>query len=49
MRNKKFDEKLYLESMYIDGYFPNFLVDKIKAMLMEIVHCFENAEYAELT
>jgi hypothetical protein len=27
----------YLEDMYRDSYFPNFLVDKIKGYLKEVV------------
>lgn len=27
----------YLKDMYIDGYFPNFLVDKVKAELVKVV------------
>lgn len=34
---EKFDEKLYLEDMYKDGYFPDFLVDKVKLLLIEVV------------
>ncbi len=31
----------YLNDMYIDGYFPNFLVDKIKAELVNVVEFLE--------
>lgn len=31
----------YLKDMYIDGYFPNFLVDKVKAELIKVVEFLE--------
>ncbi|WP_269431305.1 DUF5713 family protein [Paenibacillus algorifonticola] len=31
----------YLKEMYIDGYFPNFLVDKVKAELVKVVEFLE--------
>ncbi|WP_018758421.1 DUF5713 family protein [Paenibacillus terrigena] len=31
----------YLKDMYIDGYFPNFLVDKVKAELVKVVEFLE--------
>jgi hypothetical protein len=34
----------YLEDMYRDGYFPNFLVDKIKGYLKEVVSVLESGE-----
>jgi len=40
----KFNEKLYLEGMYSDDYFPNFLVDKVKAALAEAVGVLESGE-----
>jgi len=41
---KKFNEELYLKEMYSDGYFPNFLVDKIKDLLADIVNFLETGE-----
>ena len=32
-----FDEALLLEDMFNDDYYPNFLVDKIKALLVEVI------------
>ena len=43
---KKFDEEIYLVDMYEDGYFPDFLVDKIKALLQGIVTYLENGEHS---
>lgn len=40
----KFDEKLYLVEMYQDPYFPNFLVDKVKALLADAVIFLETGE-----
>nr|WP_268240155.1 DUF5713 family protein [Paenibacillus marchantiophytorum] len=31
----------YLKDMYNDGYFPNFLVDKVKAELVKVVRFLE--------
>ncbi len=42
---KKFDENYkLLDEMYSDGYFPDFLVDKIKEMLCDIITFLENGE-----
>ena len=41
---EKFDEKLYLVDMYNDEYFPRFLVDKIKVLMMEGVQLLESGE-----
>ena len=41
---KEFDETLYLQEMYRDDYFPNFLVDKIKSALEEVVEFLESGE-----
>lgn len=39
---KKFDENYeFLKEMYSDGYFPDFLVDKIKAELENVVTFLE--------
>jgi len=43
---KKFDEELYLADMYEDGYFPDFLVDKIKTLLQGVVTYLENGEHS---
>ncbi|MEK3916553.1 DUF5713 family protein [Paenibacillus sp. FSL H7-0331] len=31
----------YLKDMYIDAYYPNFLVDKVKAELVKVVEFLE--------
>lgn len=42
---KKFDENYdLLKDMYNDGYFPNFLVDKIKDLILELVAYLEMGE-----
>lgn len=42
---KKFDENYtLLEEMYSDGYFPDFLVDKIKALIMKVIELLETGE-----
>ena len=42
---KKFDENYkLLEEMYSDGYFPNFLVDKVKALIMKVIELLEKGE-----
>ena len=41
---EKFNKGLYLIDMYNDDYFPNFLVDKIKVLLMSGVELLENGE-----
>ncbi|MEO1771873.1 DUF5713 family protein [Candidatus Enterococcus ferrettii] len=35
----------YLEDMYVDGYFPNFLVDKIRDYLKQVVQLIEGGTY----
>ncbi|MBC1574175.1 hypothetical protein HB900_06860 [Listeria booriae] len=37
-------EKDYLADMYRDPYFPDFLVDKIKTLLKEVVALLESGE-----
>ncbi|MBC1308825.1 hypothetical protein HB809_14030 [Listeria booriae] len=37
-------EKDYLADMYRDPYFPDFLVDKIKTLLKEVVVLLESGE-----
>ncbi|MEY8391676.1 hypothetical protein D3Z36_08225 [Lachnospiraceae bacterium] len=42
---KKFDSDYrLLEGMYEDGYFPNFLVDKIKSLVQEVIVFLEEGE-----
>lgn len=42
---KKFDaEYKLLESMYWDGYFPNFLVDKVRELVQEVIDFLETGE-----
>ena len=41
---EKFDEKLYLVDMYRDPYYPDFLVDKIKGLIVEVVDYLETGE-----
>jgi len=41
---KKFDENLYLADMYDDDYFPNFLVDKVKSYIVDVVQYLESGE-----
>lgn len=42
---KKFDENYQLlEEMYSDGYFPDFLVDKVKALIYNVINFLETGE-----
>ena len=42
---KKFDENYkLLEEMYSDGYFPDFLVDKVKTLIMKVIELLEKGE-----
>ena len=41
---RKFDESLYLADMYNDDYFPNFLVNKVKAYIVDVVQYLESGE-----
>ncbi len=42
---KKFDANYQLlEAMYQDGYFPDFLVDKVKALIQEVLALLEGGE-----
>ena len=42
---KKFDEDYeLLEDMYRDEYFPDFLVDKVKDLLQEVICLLETGE-----
>ncbi len=42
---KKFDESyVLLEDMYNDGYFPDFLVDKVKNTISPVIALLENGE-----
>lgn len=42
---KKFDENyILLKDMYDDGYLPNFLVDKVKILILELTAYLEMGE-----
>ena len=41
-----FDESLYLVDMYNDGYFPDFLVNKVKALIVDVVQYLESGEHS---
>ena len=42
---KKFDENYQLlADMYQDGYFPNFLIDKVKELLQNVITYLETGE-----
>lgn len=42
---KKFDSDFkLLEDMYQDGYFPDFLVDKIKVLIQDVITFLETGE-----
>ncbi len=42
---KKFDENYeLLAAMYRDGYFPDFLVDKIKVLIQNVIALLETEE-----
>ena len=42
---KKFDENYQLlAEMYRDGYFPDFLVDKVKALIQNVIDFLETGE-----
>ena len=42
---KKFDENYQLlADMYQDGYFPNFLVDKVKELVQSVISYLETGE-----
>ncbi len=42
---KEFDKSYkLLEDMYSDGYFPDFLVDKIKALIQNVIDFLETGE-----
>ncbi|RJG47613.1 DUF5713 family protein [Motilimonas pumila] len=40
--NKEINGYQFLSEMYDDGYFPNFLVDKIKTILVELCESIES-------
>jgi hypothetical protein len=42
--NDKIKNHQLLAEMYADGYFPNFLVDKIKAILLNLCEQIEREE-----
>ena len=39
-----FNEELYLADMYQDGYYPDFLVDKVRALIVPVVASLEAGE-----
>lgn len=41
LTNEKLKEYKFLECMYSDSYFPKFLVDKCKAILLKLCHDIE--------
>lgn len=41
MANQAFDDGRYLTDMYNDNYYPRFLVDKVKALIAELVTFLE--------
>ncbi|WP_070001010.1 DUF5713 family protein [Cellulosilyticum sp. I15G10I2] len=40
----KIDENVLLKDMYDDGYFPDFLVDKVKEQILKVVSFLEIGE-----
>ncbi len=42
MNNNTMKNYKFLEEMYSDGYFPDFLVDKIKLILVELCESIES-------
>ena len=45
---KKFDENyVLLEDMVNDDYYPKFLVDKVKDLIIPVIHLLENGEEDE--
>jgi uncharacterized protein DUF5713 len=44
--NKLPDDFAYLSDMYQDGYFPNFLVDKVKAEIIKVVTFIEEGDHS---
>jgi hypothetical protein len=47
MNNKKLPQDfVYLPEMYSDGYFPDFLVDKVKAIIVEAVGYIEEGGHS---
>lgn len=45
IKNKKFDENYaLLDEMYSDPFFPDFLVDKIKDLILEFIKYLETGE-----
>lgn len=42
---RKFDENYkLLEEMYLDGYFPDFLVDKVRGLVQDVIAFLETGE-----
>jgi len=46
LTNEKIKEYQFLTDMYKDGYFPNFLVDKCKDVLLELCYQIESKKPA---
>lgn len=42
----RFNESLYLADMYKDEYFPDFLIDKIKDLIVDVVQYLESGEHS---
>lgn len=47
LSNKQIIDYPMLQDMYDDGYFPNFLVDKIKQILMDMCQTIEQTRPAD--
>lgn len=48
MAKKLNEDFVYLKDMYNDEYYPKFLVDKVKACIVEVVEFLEKGEYQTL-
>jgi len=46
--NPKIQSYSFLKDMYSDGYFPDFLVDKIKSILLKLCDQIETTKPADL-
>lgn len=49
IQNEKIKQYPFLREMYSDGYFPNFLVDKCKSILIELSAKIETQKPENLT
>ena len=47
MTKKLPDDFEYLKDMYEDGYFPNFLVDKVKKLIKSTVSFIEESNHSK--